>query len=75
MTPGEIAADQVAYAAVRLSEGLTAVRVRTQRLEERLTAAARAGMPRALAEAMTEDLGGTDVNAMLDRVYEGDEQT
>lgn len=62
------AADQVAYAAVRLSEGLTAVRTRTARLEERLRTAAREGMPCDEAEAMTKDLG-LDVAFMVRRVY------
>lgn len=73
MTPEEkrrhYAAERVAYAAVLSSEALTVVRLRTERLEERLAHAARSGVPRAEAEAMTRDLDGIDVKAMLDRAY------
>lgn len=77
MTPDEkrryYAAERVAYVAVILSEAQTIVRLRTERLQDRLTAAAGAGVPRAEAEAMTRDLDGIDVAAMLDQAYEGRE--
>jgi hypothetical protein len=69
------AAERVAYTAVILSEAQTIVRLRTERLQDRLTAAADAGVPRAEAEAMTRDLEGIDVAAMLDQAYEGEKQT
>lgn len=65
----ESAADQLAYAAVRLSEGLTAVQTRTARLEDRLAAAAECGVPVTDAEAMTKDLPGIDVAGMIRRAY------
>jgi hypothetical protein len=78
MTPEEkrrhYAGERVAYTAVILSEAQTIVRLRTERLQDRLTAAAGAGVPRAEAEAMTRDLDGVDVAAMLDRAYEGGRQ-
>lgn len=79
MTPEErrryYAAERVAYTAVILSEARTIVRLRTERLQDRLIAAAGAGVPRTEAEAMTRDLDGIDVAAMLDQAYEGEKQT
>lgn len=73
MTPEEkrrhYATESVIYTAVRLSEALTATRTRTRTLEERLITAARRGVPRAEAEAVTRGLDGIDVAAMLDRAY------
>lgn len=78
MTPeqkrGEVAAERVAYAAVRVSEALTAVEVRTKRLEETLRNAAGQGVPVHDAEAMTKGLDGIDVAGMIRRAYEGERQ-
>lgn len=77
MTPEQrrryVAAEHVAYTASRLAESLIAIQVRTGNLEERVRTAARAGMPRAEAEAMTKDLG-FEVAAMVRRVYLGDDK-
>jgi hypothetical protein len=54
----DAAARRVAYIATMLSEGLTVVQVRTQALEERIAAAARAGVPMREVEAMTDGLEG-----------------
>jgi hypothetical protein len=73
MTPEEKrrenAAHRVAYMAAKLSEALTAVSVSEAHLTARLAVAARDGVPRAEAEAMTRDLPGINVTAMLDRAY------
>lgn len=79
MTPEEkrrhYAAERVIYMAVKLSEAHSLVQMRTEALEARLHAAARAGIPRSQAEAMTEDLDDIDVEAMLDRAYEREEHS
>jgi hypothetical protein len=78
MTPGEkrrhYAAERVANAAVKLSEGLTAVEVRTKRLEQVLRNAADQGVPMYEAEAMTKDLNGIGVAGMIRRAYLGDDK-
>lgn len=73
----ESAADRVAYMATELSVAIGTVRLRTERLEERLRTAAERGVPRREAEAMLSyGLDGIDVKAMLDRAYatEGQEK-